>query len=564
MSKSKITLFITIPVVLIIIVTAAIIFSSTTPAKTVPTAASHISLAEKYLLDLNYEAAIAEYRAAIVIDPKNADYYIALADIYTQMGDIPGAIAVLDEALAAVDEIDWARIREAIDRLSPNTIEEIDKPAIISASGAIQFPETATPLSRGDYFTVIDSETGDVLLNINKKDSKYTEQNLDRFITMVYGFAKFRRKDYSTIYIDSKGDIFDRNTPGFADEFLPPPDIATDFPYIKNGLYIFKNNESYGVKTEDGTVILEAKYKYITPDENYTYFGCYDDGLIITDTSGKIIVSDTYIYDVIFDKIPGYAILSNPYYNNNWGDIIYNLTTGEEVENLNNINSNVVYSTKSLSREYIHIYDPEYALGYSEEGGFRVVPWIKYYSEDSEEFYGCRLVNYKGDVITDKRLDYDPIIYSDNYFSVSYSGYDENNEYSNGLLIYDYDGLLIHNFEDFRGGSVQPIGDKYVVYGFKLLCDKIIYGEGLLVNFKGTVLAEYNKTLTPFCGDSLIFCEKNSGLWGIIRDGEIVIPCEYTNIRIADDAKKIIEFENNGTKTYMLAETLTPIEIPVD
>jgi beta-lactam-binding protein with PASTA domain len=118
MSKTKKALLITIPAVIILIAIAAIIFI-TKPSEAVPTAASHISLAENYLLDLNYEAAIAEYLAAIEIEPKNADYYIALAEIYVHMGDIPAAIEVLNEGLNAVDEPDKGKIRSVIDRIAP-------------------------------------------------------------------------------------------------------------------------------------------------------------------------------------------------------------------------------------------------------------------------------------------------------------------------------------------------------------------------------------------------------------------------------------------------------------
>jgi FimV-like protein len=122
MSKTKKILIAVIAVVVLIVgaVGAYLFLTSAEPTDTV---VDHISLAENYLLDLNYEAAIAEYRAAIHIDPKNADNYIALAEVYIEMGDIDGAIAVLEEGLAAVEEEDKYKIQILIDELIPEPAE---------------------------------------------------------------------------------------------------------------------------------------------------------------------------------------------------------------------------------------------------------------------------------------------------------------------------------------------------------------------------------------------------------------------------------------------------------
>jgi tetratricopeptide (TPR) repeat protein len=108
-------------VMLIVGIVAFILINK--PSTEVSTVASHISFAENYLLDLNYEAAIAEYRMAIQIDPKNADCYIALAEVYVEMGDIVMAIRVLEEGLAVVEEADSEKIRAVLEELYPKPIE---------------------------------------------------------------------------------------------------------------------------------------------------------------------------------------------------------------------------------------------------------------------------------------------------------------------------------------------------------------------------------------------------------------------------------------------------------
>ena len=59
----------------------------------------HMELAQRYLDDLQYEQAIAEYKAAIEIEPKNEEAYLALADIYVQQGDYEAALDILNQGL---------------------------------------------------------------------------------------------------------------------------------------------------------------------------------------------------------------------------------------------------------------------------------------------------------------------------------------------------------------------------------------------------------------------------------------------------------------------------------
>lgn len=59
----------------------------------------------RYLNDGNNEEAILAFRAAIEIEPKNAEAYLSLADVYLAMGDTDAAIAVLTDALAVVDDV---------------------------------------------------------------------------------------------------------------------------------------------------------------------------------------------------------------------------------------------------------------------------------------------------------------------------------------------------------------------------------------------------------------------------------------------------------------------------
>ena len=58
-----------------------------------------IKLAEKYLDELDYDKAIASYKAAIEIDPKNPEAYEGLADVYIEIDDVEAAIDILESGL---------------------------------------------------------------------------------------------------------------------------------------------------------------------------------------------------------------------------------------------------------------------------------------------------------------------------------------------------------------------------------------------------------------------------------------------------------------------------------
>ena len=60
----------------------------------------------RYLSEGNYEEAIIAFEAAIKIDPKQADAYIGLADVYTAQGNISMALQILNQGKEAVGETD--------------------------------------------------------------------------------------------------------------------------------------------------------------------------------------------------------------------------------------------------------------------------------------------------------------------------------------------------------------------------------------------------------------------------------------------------------------------------
>ena len=61
-------------------------------------------LGVRYLSEGNYEEAILAFEAAIEIDPKRAEAYLSLVDVYVAQGDLDAAREVLDRAVEAMGE----------------------------------------------------------------------------------------------------------------------------------------------------------------------------------------------------------------------------------------------------------------------------------------------------------------------------------------------------------------------------------------------------------------------------------------------------------------------------
>lgn len=91
--QSKLLIGIIAAIAVLAVVAISIVMTAAGGSK--DTYNSHIELAQRYLDELQYEQAIAEYEAAIAIEPKNEDAYLGLAQVYVSMGDIEKALEVL-------------------------------------------------------------------------------------------------------------------------------------------------------------------------------------------------------------------------------------------------------------------------------------------------------------------------------------------------------------------------------------------------------------------------------------------------------------------------------------
>ena len=69
-----------------------------------------LDLGQRYLSELNYEAAVAVFTEAIVIEPKAPDAYIGLADAYDGLGEWEKAMEVLEDGWKETEDKDISEI----------------------------------------------------------------------------------------------------------------------------------------------------------------------------------------------------------------------------------------------------------------------------------------------------------------------------------------------------------------------------------------------------------------------------------------------------------------------
>jgi len=107
MKKKKPVFFIVgIIVLLVIVVTVVIMVTAKASVANNDSYDDKLNLGRKYVSELNYGQAIAVYEEAIRIDPKNRKAYIALAELYAEMGNDDKVAEVFKRAEDKIDDED--------------------------------------------------------------------------------------------------------------------------------------------------------------------------------------------------------------------------------------------------------------------------------------------------------------------------------------------------------------------------------------------------------------------------------------------------------------------------
>ena len=140
-------------VLLAVIITGIVVMTS--PARKYD---KQLSLGQRYLDELDYEQAIAAYRAAIDIDPKNPEAYKALAEIYIEMNDIEKAIAILDEGINATGDDELKKMLDDLKNRSevPDSAAEEPRTELDEANEYLDAQDYDTALQM--YLAMLDED----------------------------------------------------------------------------------------------------------------------------------------------------------------------------------------------------------------------------------------------------------------------------------------------------------------------------------------------------------------------------------------------------------------------
>ena len=112
----KKTMKIVIPIIVAVIAAVVSIVMITLPAsENAQDIVSMIETGQKYLAELDYTQAIAEFSKVIEIDAKNVDAYLGLANAYIGNGDKDKAVEVLEKGLAETGD---ARLQALLDAIA--------------------------------------------------------------------------------------------------------------------------------------------------------------------------------------------------------------------------------------------------------------------------------------------------------------------------------------------------------------------------------------------------------------------------------------------------------------
>lgn len=127
-----------------------------------------INLGQRYLLDNEYEQAIACFEQIIKIEPKNTEAYIGLANAYYQNGELKQAIKVLKKGYKQTDN---EEIKELLDEYETEMNREEADIAIVQVD-TNQFPLVDV------YFSVNDNN-GELIENVSDDQIALYEKQPD-------------------------------------------------------------------------------------------------------------------------------------------------------------------------------------------------------------------------------------------------------------------------------------------------------------------------------------------------------------------------------------------------
>ncbi len=165
----KILLFIiSILVILLAVVNVFLYIYVTSPMQKV---GKQLDLGQQYLLNLEYEEAVAAFEIAIEIEPKNVDAYMGMAEAYIGMGEPEKAIRILKKGYRETEDEELGSLLEQLE--ADQNRQEADVRIVQIDTG--EFPNIAV------YFSVEDAE-GNFIENVRSEQVQVLEEYTNEWV----------------------------------------------------------------------------------------------------------------------------------------------------------------------------------------------------------------------------------------------------------------------------------------------------------------------------------------------------------------------------------------------
>ena len=191
-------------------VSLALLAACAAPAPTPPSASELLNLGERYMLELDYEQAVAQFLAVIEIEPMNARAYIGAAEAYIALGRTDDAVAVLERGLDATGDAGISAMLAALEAEKAAAAAEIvareARTAAEAVLGALAERIIGMYETQGDAAVAAELKSEAFLAEIAELKDTFGDEPMIHKTTEVYGCGFYNVIGLS-VYIGQYADL---------------------------------------------------------------------------------------------------------------------------------------------------------------------------------------------------------------------------------------------------------------------------------------------------------------------------------------------------------------------
>ncbi len=260
MNKKKLTIIICTAIIIILCAVTAILIM---PHESSVSVTEMLSTAQKYLIETDYERAIAEFNKVIEIDPMNTEAYLGLAEAYEKNGQHDKAIETLEKGYEATGD---DRIKAALEALLSG-VDNAEETEVVTVT-SVSETETESVESKTDVSEEIilsEENTDEILKRACQIIGMFgTEQKYDE--DAVFGIGEpyecgyYKVKDFSS---DEYHYVYFKNY-AIDDEYRGKM-VGNQRVFIRGRLFDFDRSECAYTAYN-----IDNKVKYNSDDIDYS------------------------------------------------------------------------------------------------------------------------------------------------------------------------------------------------------------------------------------------------------------------------------------------------------